>query len=1156
MSGAETKPDIDTSIRQLLDQQADIRARLASLLATQHGFNPPLELGLLRHKTEILENVANYHGLSSRLPVLSEAEEARALQYRCECIESALYQQDIDVVQSLRTASNDSVPLGFTTWIDRNIALYDPVLRGVVSDAQSVSSSTHAAFATRARSVSFSHSYKCSDERCMHYVYGFLNQQDCDAHVHTHVAPVKRDSGLSMGNSPPAMIPHHHMAIPPLHVADVSPQVDTQADPRQRRNSSVSFSFPLGHSNVRKSSVGSESDPLLPPLKRSRVGHSRLQSIGELQLLKDNEPCLRCRLAGKPCDPEQPCAYCNEQPVFAYEDHWQSLGCYRGSITTFVDIMLPGPLSPRQTRTPITSPSTQRRSVNEYLQRTHDFSHQICTAVKANLDFRDGFWWSEQKKTSFHRGQHESNWEAQYQAPPILCALAASWNCQNVPLNALELLSITSCLSPSREAEETNYPVLYHSKVLLREVAYYDLLQPIPALHLDAPGQTASLTTENDMEEHSRYLHECMIRFLQAFEVIIAERSPLRAREWLAVFYALCIFSIVRTLLADMAVLSTQSGPMMQQSRAGADSTIDHMHSVYKSLAGFLAASTETSYLDQSSNDLTQDEVSYFKATSQALGRDSWRSNGIDSSVDFLFNLGEQAEHLSFLGFMRPRNHEDTRSSVLLLPPIAKEEQSPRWTAPPFRPSADLRSLQGQTLNDGATPEKTPLDLVRSPRPGEAAKRRERTTEITTDFPKSPRRVLSVSMTPSRFKPYARRVFCQKCNEYPEGFRGEHELRRHHDAKHAALVKRWVCSEPDNPDASTPQPVHPLSRCKACHSQKPYGAYYNAAAHLRRAHFNPHRLGKASGDWPPMSVLKDWMHEIRQPIDLQEQEESSSGGEADPDAGSRSIASEYYGAQSANTQFFSPSTTDASWSAVSPGNRSATGDNRSRCPDCGRVFKDLTAHMLTHQEERPEKCPIESCEYHFKGFARKYDKNRHALTHYKGTMLCPFCPGLGTSHERSFNRADVFKRHLASLHQVDQNSQSSRLGGSSGMPGSGATTASHGRASSDNIATAAPCSICGQHFTSAQDFYEHIDDCVLSVLVPHSSSATGNSSHQHPSQPSVRYSPFTSRQDSQARHVTPSEGVSRSRLSPEPGASISSSSNRIFYPGDEQERHH
>lgn len=61
------------------------------------------------------------------------------------------------------------------------------------------------------------------------------------------------------------------------------------------------------------------------------------------------------------------------------------------------------------------------------------------------------------------------------------------------------------------------------------------------------------------------------------------------------------------------------------------------------------------------------------------------------------------------------------------------------------------------------------------------------------------------------------------------------------------------------------------------------------------------------------------------------------------------------------------------------------GKERGRCtyPDCGRVFKDLKAHMLTHQSERPEKCPITTCEYHHKGFARKYDKNRHTLTHYK-----------------------------------------------------------------------------------------------------------------------------------------------------------------------------
>lgn len=42
-------------------------------------------------------------------------------------------------------------------------------------------------------------------------------------------------------------------------------------------------------------------------------------------------------------------------------------------------------------------------------------------------------------------------------------------------------------------------------------------------------------------------------------------------------------------------------------------------------------------------------------------------------------------------------------------------------------------------------------------------------------------------------------------------------------------------------------------------------------------------------------------------------------------------------------------------------------DDESRekgmCPieGCGRVFKDLKAHMLTHQSERPEKCPITTC---------------------------------------------------------------------------------------------------------------------------------------------------------------------------------------------------
>lgn len=144
------------------------------------------------------------------------------------------------------------------------------------------------------------------------------------------------------------------------------------------------------------------------------------------------------------------------------------------------------------------------------------------------------------------------------------------------------------------------------------------------------------------------------------------------------------------------------------------------------------------------------------------------------------------------------------------------------------------------------------------------------------------------------------------------------------------------------------------------------------------------------------------------------------------------------------------------------------------------MFKDLAAHMLTHMEERPEKCPIEACEYHIKGFARKYDKNRHALTHYKGTMVCPFCAGAGTAYEKAFNRADVFKRHLTAVHNVEQTPPNSRKLIITGVTRSGGL--------------GAKCSICQGQFATAQEFYEHLDDCVLNVIVPSAPKNPGNGS--------------------------------------------------------------
>lgn len=874
---------------------------------------------------------------------------------------------------------------------------------------------------------------------------------------------------------------------------------------------------------------------------------------------------------------------------------------------------------------------TVRRDVNEYIVRNYTILQDTADKVERHLDFEDGFWWTEDV-TTFSQNHARP-------APPILCVLASSWNMAqgSTTCDFWRLLRM-SRLTPDRQTEATTYPVLYHAKLLLRHTLFYDLQRPNPVVRSQAtdfrPG-----SDEVDRSALHQTLYQSMTGYLQAFENATRQQGLLGPGESAALIFSLCLFSVVKTILSDQALQVPQTAPGTNLSNAPAA-----MHSVYRALVSLLIWSRPMG-LEASGSENREEDRGLLDDMSILLRQVPWANRDSRDSTPagaLLSSFGEPENsdsdrvqgptRLLCKGFIRPLLR--AKSEPFALPPLKGSGDEPRKPLPDTRlgvlrgpnemlPKPIYAERQQPYVFGGDNTAMSTSPQAFATEPGRRHTVAGESPSFTMGVSRGPTSpVAAHRLSQSYPRPPLPRAFCQNCNDHPEGFRGEHELRRHNEAKHKQEVKRWICAEAQNGGLNAVKPVVPLSKCKACTTRKKYGAYYNAAAHLRRTHFNPQKGGKASGDWPPMSVLKDWMKEV---IGMRDQDQDDSSGAEDqempdyrlsddkpdyrsptgrasppyqqysatgsaPSSSSSGLApvlpSQTLLSQAAqaihNSQAYSQPHTPATlpprtllppiitpsygnhpapspyqfsfpppqpWSSrPSPSQESAvhtpssqlssgpaggprdhrhhhhslhpldmsslttlpgsminsnaaggfedgprieiiparsfsSSGGRNTCPRCGRAMKDLQAHMLTHLDERPEKCPIETCEFHIKGFARKYDKNRHTLIHYKGNMICPFCPGVGTEFAKGFNRVDVFKKHLMKSHGVEQTPPNSRKN----PLASGGGTAGHN-------GSIASCSICRSQFSTAQAFYEHLDECIFSQVlstVPQETNGTG-----------------------------------------------------------------
>ena len=195
---------------------------------------------------------------------------------------------DVDIADALKSSA-DTAPHGFRQWLDRHLSADDPVFSGSRHQDSHRSNISFRALVTSP--------HKCWDTRCVHYVYGFRDQSARDAHSRIHQGtqgdPASHRGFQSMLSSTShGSDPHSNITQPLSRQATLSDLPPLSLPSQQSSGDRIDYGSPTFVRPPRRSSTEVD-DPQLPPLKRSRLGPPRLESIGKL--LRDTNPCLRCR---------------------------------------------------------------------------------------------------------------------------------------------------------------------------------------------------------------------------------------------------------------------------------------------------------------------------------------------------------------------------------------------------------------------------------------------------------------------------------------------------------------------------------------------------------------------------------------------------------------------------------------------------------------------------------------------------------------------------------------------------------------------------------------------------------------------------------------------------------------------------------------------